>query len=149
MRTIMWSAKWRPFLFLPKCDDVIKWKHFPLYWPFVRGIHRWPVNSPRKCQWRGVLMFSLICTRINGWVNNREADDLRRHRAHYDVIVMCVEMDIWDSWITFCYWSGWVSFVIWILSCIHPKLRPTVYVLIHNVHDQSIDGNANTDSDLQ
>ena len=21
-------------------DDVIKWKHFPRYWPFVRGIHR-------------------------------------------------------------------------------------------------------------
>ena len=27
-------------------DDVIKWKHFPRYWPFVRGIHRSPVNSP-------------------------------------------------------------------------------------------------------
>ena len=24
-------------------DDVIKWKHFPRYWPFVRGIHRSPV----------------------------------------------------------------------------------------------------------
>ena len=31
---------------------------------------------------------SLICVRINAWVNNREAGDLRRHRAHYDVIVM-------------------------------------------------------------
>ena len=30
-------------------DDVIKWKHFPCYWPFVRGIHRSPVNSPPKC----------------------------------------------------------------------------------------------------
>ena len=29
-------------------DDVIKWKHFPCYWPFMRGIHRWPVNSPHK-----------------------------------------------------------------------------------------------------
>ena len=29
-------------------DDVIKWKHFPRYWPFVRGIHREPVNSPHK-----------------------------------------------------------------------------------------------------
>ena len=37
---------------------------------------------------RGALMFSLICTWINGWVNNREAGDLRRHRTHYDVIVM-------------------------------------------------------------
>ena len=70
-------------------DDVIKWKHFPRYWPFVREIHRSPVNSPHKGQWRGALMFTLICARINGWVNNREAGDLRRYRAHYDVIVMC------------------------------------------------------------
>ena len=33
-------------------------------------------------------MFSLISVWINDWVNNREADDLRRYRAHYDVIVM-------------------------------------------------------------
>ena len=69
-------------------DDVTKWKHFPRYWPFVRGIHRWPVNSPHKGQWRGYLMFSLICAWINGRVNNREAGDLRRYRAHYDVTVM-------------------------------------------------------------
>ena len=31
-------------------DDVIKWKHFPRYWLFVRGIHRSPVNSPHKGQ---------------------------------------------------------------------------------------------------
>ena len=54
----------------------------------MRGIHRSSVNSPHKGQWRRALMFSLICTRINGWVNNREAGDLRRHRTHYDVIVM-------------------------------------------------------------
>ena len=47
-----------------------------------------PVNSPHKGQWRGALMFSLICARIHDWVNNREAGDLRRHRGHYDVIVM-------------------------------------------------------------
>ena len=69
-------------------DDVIKWKHFPRYWPFVRGMHRSPVHSPHKGQWRGALMFSLNCARINGWANNREAGDLRHHRAHYDVIVM-------------------------------------------------------------
>ena len=69
-------------------DDVIKWKHLPRYWPFVRGIHRSPVNSPHKGQLRGALMFTLICARINGWVNNGEAGDLRRNRAHYDVIVM-------------------------------------------------------------
>ena len=69
-------------------DDVIKWKHFPRYWPFVRGIHRSPVNSPHKGQCRGALMFSLVCAWINDWVNNREAGDLRRHRAHYDGIAM-------------------------------------------------------------
>ena len=49
-------------------DDVIKWKHFSRYWPFVRGIHRSPVNSPPKGQWRGALMFSFICVWINRWV---------------------------------------------------------------------------------
>ena len=69
-------------------DDVIKWKYFPRNWPFVRGIHRSPVNCPHKGQWRGALMFSLICVWINDWVNNRDAGDLRRYLAHYDVIVM-------------------------------------------------------------
>ena len=77
-----------PSRFLTSHDDVIKWKDFPRYWPFVRGIHRSPVNFPHKGQWRGALMFSLICVWINGWVNNREAGDLRRYRAHYDVIVI-------------------------------------------------------------
>ena len=27
-------------------DDVNKWKHFPRYWPFVRGIHQSPVKMP-------------------------------------------------------------------------------------------------------
>ena len=69
-------------------DDVIKWKHFPRYWPFVQVIHRSPVNSPHKGQWREASMFSMICVWINGWVNNREAGDLRRHRAHNDVTAM-------------------------------------------------------------
>ena len=52
-------------------------------------------NSPvigefpsQRPMWRGTLMFSLICAWINGWVNHHEAGDLRRHRAHYGVIVM-------------------------------------------------------------
>ena len=48
--------------------------------------HRWIPR--RKDQWRGALMFSLICAWINGWVNNCEAGDLRRNRAHYYVTVM-------------------------------------------------------------
>ena len=74
-------------------------KHFPRYWPFVRGMHRPPVNSPHKGQWRGALMFSLICTRINGLVNNGETCDLRSHRAHYDVTVMSIaQVRICNEW---------------------------------------------------
>ena len=69
-------------------DDVIKWKYFPRRWPFVREIPRSPVNSSHQGQWRGALVFSVIRAWINGWVNNREAGDLRRHRAHYGVTVM-------------------------------------------------------------
>ena len=46
-----------------------------------------PVTGEFPSQ-RPVTMFSLICAWINDWVNNREAGDLRRHRDHYDVIVM-------------------------------------------------------------
>ena len=56
--------------------SVSWWRHqmetFQRYWPFVRGIHRSPVNYPHKGHWRRA----------------RETGDLRRHRAHYDVIVM-------------------------------------------------------------
>ena len=69
-------------------DDVIKCKHFPHYWPFVRGIHRPPMNSTHKGQWHGAFMFSLICAWTNGWVNNRYAGDLRHHRAHHVVTVV-------------------------------------------------------------
>ena len=68
------------------------WRHqmetFAALLAICAGIHRSPVTSPHKGQWRGALMFSLICVWINGWVNNREAGDLRRYRARYDVIVM-------------------------------------------------------------
>ena len=68
------------------------WRHqmetFSAPLAFCAWNSRSPVNSPHKGQWRGALMFSLICAWINGWVNNREAGDFRRHRAHYDVIVM-------------------------------------------------------------
>ena len=69
-------------------DDVVKWKHFPHHWPFVRGIQQWPVDSPHKGQWCGALKFSLICAWTNGCAKNQDASDLRCHRAHYDVMVM-------------------------------------------------------------
>ena len=64
-------------------------------------------GDPHKGQWRGALMFSLICAWISGWVNNGEASDLKRHRTHYDVIVMTLHFGLililWSiplAWIT-------------------------------------------------
>ena len=77
-----------------------KWKHFSRHWPVVRGIHRSSVNSTHKGQCPGALILTLIWARINGWVNNHEAGDLRRHRAHYDVIV--VVKDAFRTEIPYC-----------------------------------------------
>ena len=91
-----------------------------------RGLHRSLVNSPHKGQRRGALMFSLICVWINGWENNREAGDLRRHHAHYDVIVMlqgALMMQFNVSWYhtQHCNDRGWTIF--WTHKR-HPIPRP-------------------------
>ena len=77
-------------------DCVACWRHqmetFSVLLAICAG------NSPvtgefsSQSQWRWVLMFSLICAWINGWVNNREAGDLRRHRAHYNVTILYQEL---------------------------------------------------------
>ena len=63
-------------------DDVIKWNHFPPYWPFVRGIHRSLASDD------DLWCFLWSSPDTNGWANNRDAGVLRRNRAHYDVTVM-------------------------------------------------------------
>ena len=69
-------------------DDVIKWKHFRVTAPLCgKFIGHWWIPL-HESQWRGALMFSLICAWTNGCTNNRYTVDLRRHRPHYDVIVM-------------------------------------------------------------
>ena len=79
---------------------------------WLRGIHRSPLNSPHTDQWRGALMFSLICAWTNGWINNQDAGDLKRHRAHYDVTVMWCRIVI--------QWSGQP----WDLSAFNASLLP-------------------------
>ena len=89
---------------------------------------------------RRALMFSLICARINGWVNNGEAGDLRRHRAHYDVIVMVWistrPIGSWghrlaagiDGWQGLPFLKFWLEFVVhlsWII------LFPITFVFGH------------------
>ena len=102
------------------------WRHqmenVPRDWPFVRGIHRSPVSSPHKGQWRGALMFSLICAWTNDWVNNRDADDLKRHRAHYDVSVMDNVYDFTDE---FPIYNVTTVAFGWVLQQVTIKLRIT------------------------
>ena len=75
-----------------KAASLSWWRHqmetFSAQLALCAGNSPVPVNSPRKGQWRGALMFSLICVWMNGWINNREAGDLRRYRGLYDDIVM-------------------------------------------------------------
>ena len=57
-------------------DDVMKWKYFPRYWPFVREFTgEFPSQRPAT---RSFDFFSLISAWINGLINNREAGDLRQ-----------------------------------------------------------------------
>ena len=93
MELILKRGRYRthPSVFTRGLRSVTWWRHQTETFSALlalRGIHRSPVNSPHKGQWRGALMFSLICVRINGWVNIRDAGDLRRRPAHYNVIVM-------------------------------------------------------------
>ena len=67
-------------------DDVIKWKHFPRYWPFVRGIHRSPLNSSHKGQWHGAfdVFFHLrlnkrLSKQWRGWWFDKSSRPLWRH----------------------------------------------------------------------
>ena len=69
-------------------DDVIKRTHFPRHRPFVRGNPRYPVDFPHKGEWRGALMFSVICAWTNGWADNRNPGDLTRLCSHYNVIAI-------------------------------------------------------------
>ena len=81
-------------------DDVIKWKHFLRYWPFVKEStgHQWiPLTKASDAK---ALVFSVICAWTNGSASNdRVPGDLRRHHAHYDVTVMWwieVQVAAWD-----------------------------------------------------
>ena len=128
-------------------DYIMEWKHFPRYWPFVRGIHRSPVNSPHKCQWREASMYSLVRAWAGGWVHTRVASDFRRHLVHYDVTVVMMRLSRalvlcavtllqrshrgapWlahkgEVWGVFCEILGWTHFSILPLCCVQYHVIP-------------------------
>ena len=110
-------------------EDVIKWKTFPRYWPFVQRINRSPVNFPHKGQWRRALKFSLISAWIIGCANTntREARDLRRHVAYYDVILIFMSV----NWVIICKVKACDQFGIIVL----PKPLATEYQLDTGNHN--------------
>ena len=139
------DMSWRSFDVPVMHDDVKKWKHFPRYWPFVRGIHRSPVNSPHKGQWRRALMFSLICVWISDWVNNREAGGLRRYCAHHNVIVMKLRIIatldqppyIWLAKFGYSYTKIFPEYIQWkprdvITPTLSSLLAPDVVIMVNS-----------------
>ena len=60
-------------------DDVMTWNSFPHYRPFVKGIHRSPVDFLHKDTLMRTFDVSLKLAWTNCWTNSRIADDLRRH----------------------------------------------------------------------
>ena len=126
----MISRAWWTYLcifinFLWTHDEVIKWKHFPRFWPFVRGIRRSQVNSPHKGQWRGALIFSLICAWTNSWANTGHAGDLRHHRAHYAVIV--------NVKLFLCTWSSRTATKLYIRYDILFQYMFVVHIILERV----------------
>ena len=119
------STKYEPG-FVVFCFGMFTWSILRIYYTWwrhqmetfsallalcVRGIHLSPVNSPHKGQWRRALMFSLICAWIYAWINNREAGDLRRRRAHYDVIVIISLPQLWSRVTWLALWLLCIGFV--------------------------------------
>ena len=111
----------------------------------MRGIHRSPVNSPHKGQWRGALMFSLICVWINVWINSRKAGDLRRCRAHYDVIIIrymlpsvCLKLRPFSQFLSFNIWgcvlSAYPIIPWWSWECVFCRIviiKSDVWIINH------------------
>ena len=90
-------------------DDVIKWKHFPRYWPFVGGnptvVGRFPSQKPVTRSFD----FFLWSAWTNGWANNRWFETPLRWRHCNVTKSNCLS---WLSLMLFQYnrvWNPWIS----------------------------------------
>ena len=82
-----YDAWWRDTIH----DDIIKWKHFCFTFP-LWGESTWYRWIPLTKASDAEFLYSFTCVWTNGWENNRNDGYLRRHRAHYDVTVMCISI---------------------------------------------------------
>ena len=119
MSTVCWQCCWALMaMYLHNTAPLVTladtwWRHqmeaFSALLALCAGNSPSPVNSQQKDQWRGALMFSLICAWINGWINNCKAVDVRCHSAHYDVTVMRPAMNYGHGYIIATIWNYAVS----------------------------------------
>ena len=107
-------------------DDVIKWKHFPRYWPFVRGIH-----PPHKDLWRGAfdVFFDLrlnkpLSKQSRGWWFETLLRSLWRHcnKMNVSSLKQCVHHSVYQIMMTKMTRSLYIRvngvyFVIYFLKC--------------------------------
>ena len=73
-----------PAPLMPIHYGLIKWRHFPHYWPFWGEStgHRWiPLTKTSDAE---LWCFNFICAWTNGWGNNLDAGDLKRYHTHYE-----------------------------------------------------------------
>ena len=83
-------------------------------------------------------VFSLICVWINGWVNNREAGDLRCYRAHYDVTVMFASdwyrahLLVWDLQVSSDDLASWVTVPDVVMWCSRTCFAIHAVLLLRN-----------------
>ena len=108
-------------------DDVIKWKRFPRYWPFVRGIHRSPVNSLHKGQWRGALIFFYL--RLNKRLSKHSrgwwfGTPFRSFWRHCNVGITRHQ---------------WLNITVWFILFPNTFAKTSVYV-VENINDLGLCG---------
>ena len=137
-----------PSHYLNQCWFVVSWwRHqmetFSALLAICAGNSLVPVNSPHKGQWRRALMFTLICARINGWVNNRETGDLRRYCAHYDVIVMYWTLGNKVHWQQYSYKKirFKMSSAKWQPFCLSLTVLTKTPSSIYSLHGKAFPGN--------
>ena len=109
-------------------NDVIKWKHSPRYWPFVWS----PVNSPPKGQWRGALVFCLICAWIIGWENKDQAGDLVYliwNLEHLCIYTACCDTRLYSHRMEGrcqLYWTKLMTLFGWLILSLAHRDRDTI-----------------------
>ena len=137
------SAKWRSFFFRPQCVDIYNMTRsshgdISALLVFCAEHQRSPVWIPLTKVSNAELGCLFDVRLENVWANNRDAGDLRRHDAHYDVTVMSKSYEIYARcfcalfrfafiilqgkfvWFLYTYFSGLFHLRLWKWSITTP-----------------------------